>query len=69
MLKERPMALSSDESSTSPGFYSKLPKTSTQVQPAKDNSGDNMGTPVKPIPQPLPKSNDSAGMPYSDYDY
>jgi hypothetical protein len=63
------MALSSDQESTSPGFYSKLPKTSYQVQPAKDNSGDHLGTPVKPIPQPVPTSNGSAGMPYSDYDY
>lgn len=69
-MKERLfMALSSDQESTSPGYYSGLSKTSTQVQPPKDNSGDHLGTPAKPIKQPTPTSNGSDGFGYGDYDY
>jgi hypothetical protein len=63
------MALSNDQESTNPGFYRGLPTSSSQVQPPKDNSGDHLGTPIKPIPQPVPTSNGSDGLPYVDYGY
>lgn len=62
-------ALSGDSESTNTGFYSGLPKTSPQSQPPKQDTGDHLGTPSKPIAQPTPKTNGSGGMSYSDYDY
>jgi hypothetical protein len=61
--------ISVDRQSTKPALYSKLPKTSTIAQPPKEVDSTHLGTPIKPIPQPIPTGNTSGGMPYSDYDY